>query len=113
MKYKDDFSELLQHSPLSYAEYIDWELWDNFEKKRLNPEWEALRKVQRERRAKNTNLHKLSQMGYVGLVEKMEKMIGREITDVDRPNLWTMARVDKHKNYMNEEDKGISDKIVS
>ena len=100
MKYKDDFPKLLQRPPMSYVESIDREMWDAFINKRLNPKWEALWKVQQERGAKNTNLHKLSQMGYVGLVEKMEKEIGWEITDIDRPDLWTMARVDEHGNYM-------------
>ena len=52
MKYKDDFPDLLKHPPLTYAEYIDQKVWDEFVLKRLTLEWEALRKVQQERRAK-------------------------------------------------------------
>ena len=113
MKYKDDFLELLQRPPNSYALYIEENVWDNFVKKRLSPEWAALRKTQQERRAKNTNLHKLSRMGYAGLVEKMEHTMGRELTDVDRPQLWTYALVDEHEDYMNEEVASTATKIVS
>ena len=42
MKYKDDFPDLLKHPPLTYAEYIDKKVWDEFVVKRLTPEWEAL-----------------------------------------------------------------------
>ena len=64
----DNFPLLLEHPPLTYAEYIDQKVWDMFIAKRLTPEWEALRKVQQERRTKNINLHKLSQISYVDLV---------------------------------------------
>ena len=113
MKNKDDFPELLQHPALNYHEYIEQKVWDDFVAKRLTPEWEALRKAQQERRAKNTNLHKLSRIGYAGLVEKMEKEMGEEITKIDRPKLWTKARVDELGQPMNEEVEGISQKIVS
>ena len=113
MKYKDDFPELLQRPPNNYALYIEEKMWDNFVKKNLSPEWAASRKVQQERRAKNTKLHKLSRMGYAGLVEKVEKMMGQEITDVDRPELWTYARVSEHKNYMNEDVSSKATKIVT
>ena len=73
MKYKDDFPKFLEHSPLTYKEYMKKKVRDDFLVKRLTSEWEALRKAQQERRAKNTNLHKLSRMGYAGLVEKMKK----------------------------------------
>ena len=82
MKYKDDFPELLQRLPNNYAPYIEEKAWDNFVKKRLSIEWEALRKVQQERRAKNINLHKLSRVDYTGLVEKMEHTMGQELIDV-------------------------------
>ena len=81
--------------------------------KRLTPEWEALWKAQQEKRAKNTNLHKLFRMGYADLVEKMEKGMGQEITKIDIHELWTRARVDELGQYMNEEVQGISEKIVS
>ena len=67
MKYIDIFPELLKHPPLSYAEYIEQTMWDEFLAKRLTLEWEALRKLQQERRAKNIDMHKLSIMGYIGL----------------------------------------------
>ena len=73
----------------------------------------SITKVQQERQAKNTNLHKLSRMGYAGLVEKMEKTIGRELTNIDRPDLWIMAHVNEHGNYMNGDIKATTDKIVS
>ena len=60
MKYKDDFSDLLQHPPLTYREYIEQKVWDDFVVKRLTLEWEAIRKFQHKRRAKKINLHKLS-----------------------------------------------------
>ena len=53
MKYKDNFPNLLIHPPLTYAEYIDQKVWDEFVAKRLIPEWKALRKVQQERSTKN------------------------------------------------------------
>ena len=53
IKYKDDFPDLLKRSPLTYAEYIDQKVWDEFVAKRLIPEWKALRKVQQERSTKN------------------------------------------------------------
>ena len=112
MKYQDTFPDLLKH-PLSYAEYMDQTVWDEFVAKRLTPEWEALRKVQQERRAKNTNLHKLSKMGYVVLVQKMEKELGRELTEIKRGDLWTRSRLDVEGEYMNEEVKEIVEKIVS
>ena len=83
MKCKDDFPNLLKHPPQSYVEYIDQTVWDKFVVKRLTLEWEALRKFQQERRAKNTNLHKFSRMGYVDLVEKLEKELGRKLTDLE------------------------------
>ena len=52
-------------------------------------------------------------MGYTGLVEKIKNEMGHEMTDVDRPNLWTTTRIDEHENCMNEEVEGISQKIVS
>ena len=52
-------------------------------------------------------------MGYAGLVEKMEHTISRELTDVDRPQLWTYARVDEHRDYMNEDVSSTTTKIVS
>ena len=36
-------------------------------------------------------------MSYVDFVEKMEKTMSRELTDVDRPKLWTYARIDEHE----------------
>ena len=94
MKYKDDFPNLLKHPPLSYAEYIDQIEWDEFVAKRLTPEWETLRKVQQEKRAKNINLHKLSRIGYAGLVQKLEKELGHKLIDLERGYLWTRVRVD-------------------
>ena len=113
MKYKDDFPKFLEHSPLTYKEYMKKKVRDDFLVKRLTSEWEALRKAQQERRAQNTNLHKLSRMGYVGLVEKMERETGRVITKIDKPDLWIVARVDELGQPMNEEVKGISQKIIS
>ena len=52
-------------------------------------------------------------MGYAGLVEKIEKTMGRELTDVDRPQLWTYACVDEHENYINEDVLSKATKIVS
>ena len=49
-------------------------------------------------------------MGYAGLVENIEKETGQEITEIDRPELWTRARVDELGQPMNEEVKGISQK---
>ena len=49
-------------------------------------------------------------MGYAGFVEKMEKETGKEITEIDRPELWTRARVDELGKPMNEEVEGISQK---
>ena len=113
MKYKDDFPELLQCPPNSYAPYIDEKVWNNFVQKILSLEWAALRKTQQERRARNTKLHKLFQMGYAGLVEKMEHTMGCELQDVDRPHLWTFSRVDEHRDYMNEDVTSTTTKIVS
>ena len=110
MKYKDTFPELLKHLPLSYAEYIEQIVWDEFVAKWLTLEWEALRKLQQERRAKNTNLHKLSRMGYVGLQQKMEKELSHELIEFDRGDLWTIAWL---KENMNKEVKEIIDKIAS
>ena len=44
-------------------------------------------------------------MGYASLVEKMERETSREITEIDRPNLWTIARVDELGQSMNKEVK--------
>ena len=52
-------------------------------------------------------------MGYADLVEKMKKGMDQEITKIDIHELWTRARVDELGQYMNEEVKGISQKIVS
>ena len=38
MKYKDDFPDLLKHPPLTYFDYIDQKVWDEFVAKRLTPE---------------------------------------------------------------------------
>ena len=58
-------------------------------------------------------MHKVSRMSYAGLVEKMEKEMGREITKIDEPDLWIIARVDALGQPMNEEVEGTSQKIVS
>ena len=34
-----------KNPPLTYAEYIDQKVWDEFVAKILTPEWEALQKV--------------------------------------------------------------------
>ena len=34
-------------------------------------------------------------MGYVSLVQKLETELGYELTDLDRTDLWTRARVDE------------------
>ena len=52
-------------------------------------------------------------MGYAGLVEKMEHTMGRELTNVDKPQLWTYARVDQQRDYMNEDVSSMATKIVS
>ena len=52
-------------------------------------------------------------MHYAGLVEKIERETGQEITKIDRPNLWTIARVNELGQSMNEEVEGISQKILS
>ena len=52
-------------------------------------------------------------MGYAGLVEKMEHTMGHELTDVDRPELWTYARVNEHGNFMSENVASTATKIVS
>ena len=52
-------------------------------------------------------------MGYVGLVEKLEKELGRKLTDLQRDDLWARARVNKKGEYMDEEVKEIAKKIVS
>ena len=52
-------------------------------------------------------------MGYASLVENMERETGPEINEIDRPDLWTIARGDELGQPMNEEVKGISQKIVS
>ena len=40
-------------------------------------------------------------------------MMGQELTDVNRPELWTMACVDEHRNFMNEDIESTTDKIIS
>ena len=52
-------------------------------------------------------------MGYVGLVEKLEKQLSCELTSLERTNLWTRARINEQGEYMNNEVKKISNKIVS
>ena len=113
MQYKDTFSNLLKHPPLSYVYYIEQTMWEYFVTKILTPEWEVLRKLQQERRAKSTNLRKLFRMDYVGLQQKMEKELGHELTEFDRGDLWTRAWLNEKGEYMNEEVKKIADKIVS
>ena len=44
---------------------------------------------------------------------KLKKELGHELTDLERTNLWTKARLDEEGQYMNEEVKEVSDKIVS
>ena len=90
------------------AKYIDQKVRDRFVAKRLTPKWEVLQKFQQERRVKNTNLHKLLRMGYVGLVQKLEKELGRELTDLERSDLWTRARLDEEGQYMYDEVKEIT-----
>ena len=110
---KETFSELLKHPLFSYAEYIKHSMWEEFVAKRLTLEWEALRKLQQEKRAKNTNLHKFLRMVYIGLVQKMEKELGNEFIEFDRSDLWTRARLNKKQEYMNNKVSEIADKIVS
>ena len=52
-------------------------------------------------------------MDYIGLVQKLEKELGRELTDLKRGDLWKRARVDEEGEYMNKEVKEIIEKIVS
>ena len=52
-------------------------------------------------------------MSYVGLVQKLEKELGRKLTDLERTNLWTRARLNEEGQYMNKKFKEISDKVVS
>ena len=65
------------------------------------------------KKSENTNLYKLARMVYVGLVQKLGKQLGRKLTDLERTNLWTIAQLDEEGQYMNEEVKEISNKIVS
>ena len=90
---------------------IDQTVWDEFVVKRLTPEQEALRKVQQQRRAKNTNLYKLGIIGYVGLVQKLEKELGHELTELKRGDLWKRAQLDEEREYINVEVKEIAKKI--
>ena len=39
--------------------------------------------------------------------------MGRKLTDLERTDSWTRAQLDEEGQYMNEEVKEISDKIVS
>ena len=52
-------------------------------------------------------------MGYVGLVEKLEKELGHKLTDHERGDWWARARVDEEGEYMNKKIKEIAQKIVS
>ena len=52
-------------------------------------------------------------MGYVGLVEKLEKQLGHELTGLKRTNLWSRARLEEEGEYMNEKVKEIPYKMVS
>ena len=61
--------------------------------------------MQQERIVKNTNLHKRSRMGYVGLVQKLEKELGCKLTALERIDLWTSAQLNEDGQYMNEEVK--------
>ena len=49
----------------------------------------------------------------VGLVEKLRKQLGRELTSLKRTNLWTRAQLDEEGEYMNENVKEIPDKMLS
>ena len=42
----------------------------------------------------------------------MEKKLGHELTEFDRGDLWTRARLNKKREYVNEKFKEIADKIV-
>ena len=98
---------------MTYSEHIDQKVYGWVCNEKINSWIGSITKISQEERAKNTNMHKLSQIGCVGLVQKLEKELSRDLIDLKRTELWTRARLDDGGQYMNEEVKEISDKIVS
>ncbi|XP_021832925.1 uncharacterized protein LOC110772766 [Prunus avium] len=118
--------EHLKNPPDLYN-FIQKEHWDKFVASRVSDEFQALRKLQQERRDKHIYNHRLGRQGYVGLELKIKDELGSSDDDeLDRSELWKRARqmtnglfdpatqaiVDKIDELTKQSKLGLLDKIV-
>ncbi|KAL5714941.1 hypothetical protein ACHQM5_016836 [Ranunculus cassubicifolius] len=106
LPFKDD-PELLKTPPYRFIKPNDWSL---FVKSRLSEKFQELRDVQAKRRKTNKYDHRLSRKGYVGLQEEIEKEFGPSY-EVDRSEMWLLARQDSNGQFLNDSTREIAEKI--
>ena len=111
--YKNVAPELLAKPPSEYIEYYKPEDWKNFVAKRLTPDWEEMRKQKQNARAQNKYPHHSGRGGYALVEQKMEEELGHELTEYDRAEMWTRARMNKNREVIDEEARDVVNKIVS
>ncbi|KAF9597110.1 hypothetical protein IFM89_015939 [Coptis chinensis] len=111
MPFKDD-PEALSKPPAKYK-LIKKADWDAFVKLRLTEEFQEKSKLQSARRAKGKYNHRVSRLGYAGLIDKMQEELGESFDEDDRASLWLLAWQNKNDEYFNDDTRKVAEKIVS
>ncbi|KAK4858992.1 hypothetical protein QYF36_024953 [Acer negundo] len=86
--------EILE-DPLAIYSFIKKDHWDQFVASRLSEKFTKTRKEQQKKRKKNKHDHRLSQKGYVGLIEEQDQLMQQydegSLQVVDSQDVLTMA----------------------
>ncbi|KAF9613677.1 hypothetical protein IFM89_009640 [Coptis chinensis] len=69
-------------------------------------------KLQSARRAKGKYNHRVSRLGYAGLIDKMQEELGESFDEDDRAGLWLLARQNKSGEYFNDDIRKVAEKIT-
>ncbi|KAK1591731.1 hypothetical protein Q3G72_012549 [Acer saccharum] len=101
--------EILGDPPAIYS-FIKKDHWDQFVASCLSEKFTKTRKEQQKKRKKNKYDHRLSQKGYVGLIEELKKNPKYEGKSLDRSLLWRLARQDKNEKC-DSDMQSVVDKI--
>ncbi|KAF5201991.1 hypothetical protein FRX31_008422, partial [Thalictrum thalictroides] len=68
--------------------------------------------LQSERRSNNEYNHRLSRKGYQGLLEELRRKPGASVDkDIDRSDLWVLARKGKDGEFLNDATREVAQNI--
>uniref|UniRef100_A0A803QNP6 Uncharacterized protein n=1 Tax=Cannabis sativa TaxID=3483 RepID=A0A803QNP6_CANSA len=95
-------NELPPRIPKLYKDVITKVEWKKFVNSRLTPEWQQKRKKMQTYRKMNKCDRRMSRGGYVRAQEILQKETGKELSNIDRADLWSISRRNKKGELVGE-----------